>query len=54
MKLTFNLVIAKTSPVAEDSLWITALFQVVIGWKGRNTHMEMEGSWCDFEELDHE
>jgi hypothetical protein len=33
--------------VAQDLSWMLALFQVVIGCKGQNSHTEMEESWCD-------
>ena len=39
--------------VAQDLSWMLALFQVVIGCKGRNSHTEMEQSWCDFGDLDY-
>lgn len=51
VKLTLNLLTVTTSPVAEGLFWMPALFQVVIEYKVRNTHMEMEESWCDFEDL---
>ncbi|KAH8626723.1 hypothetical protein IG631_18741 [Alternaria alternata] len=44
---------AMTLLVAQDLSWMLALFQVVIGCKGRNLHTEMEQSWCDFGDLDY-